>query len=142
MPAVGLGAMPCRKPSQHRKPTMTKRLFIPITMLSLACIFSCAPEAFALSQTGVASYYGPGLHGRKTASGERFNQNAMTAAHRSAPFGSMLKVTNIANGRSVLVRVNDRGPFVRGRVVDVSTVAARQLGMTGRGLAKVRVVRQ
>jgi rare lipoprotein A len=96
-------------------------------------------SAEAFRQTGAGSYYGPKFQGKKTASGERFNQNAMTAAHRSAPFGSRLRVTNIATGRSVIVRVNDRGPFIRGRIVDVSTIAARQLGMLGRGVAKVRV---
>jgi rare lipoprotein A len=96
-------------------------------------------SAHAFKQNGMASYYGPGMQGRKTASGERFNQAAFTAAHRTAPFGSRLQVTNTANGRSVIVRVNDRGPFIRGRVVDVSTVAARQLGIVGRGVARVRV---
>ncbi len=97
--------------------------------------------ATALSQTGIASYYGTKFHGRRTASGERFNNGAMTAAHRSAPFGSHLKVTNVANGRSVVVRVNDRGPFVRGRIVDLSQSAARQIGMKGRGLTRVRLAR-
>ena len=98
-------------------------------------------EASANGQTGIASFYGSKFQGRRTASGERFNNSAMTAAHRSAPFGSQLRVTNISNGRSVVVRVNDRGPFVRGRVVDVSGVAARQLGMQGSGLTRVRVQR-
>ncbi len=104
----------------------------------LASSFAASP-ALALNQQGIASYYGAKFHGRKTASGERFNNNAMTAAHRSAPFGSQIRVTNLANGRSVVVRVNDRGPWVRGRIVDVSGVAARQLGMTGSGLTRVRV---
>jgi rare lipoprotein A len=98
-----------------------------------------ATDALALNQQGIASYYGAKFQGRKTASGERFNNSAMTAAHRSAPFGSQIRVTNLSNGRSVVVRVNDRGPWVRGRIVDVSGVAARQLGMTGRGLTRVRV---
>ena len=121
---------------------MKTRLLLQTVLLTLGVMTAHTTETHAFSQTGIASYYGPGFHGRKTASGERFNQHAMTAAHRSAPFGSLLKVTNTVNGRSVVVRVNDRGPFVRGRVIDVSTVAARQLGMTGRGLAKVRVTRQ
>jgi rare lipoprotein A len=111
--------------------------------------FALAPLTFAMpltaaafTQTGVASYYGPELHGRRTASGERFNKEAMTAAHRTAPFGARLRVTNLTNGRSVVVRVNDRGPFVRGRIVDVSQGAARQIGMNGRGVARVRVERQ
>ncbi len=98
--------------------------------------------ASAFSQIGLASYYGPELHGRRTASGERFNQHGLTAAHRSAPFGSRLKVTNLLNGRSVVVRVNDRGPFIRGRVIDVSAGAARQIGFHGRGVTRVKVERQ
>jgi rare lipoprotein A len=93
------------------------------------------------SQSGMASFYGSKFQGRKTASGEKFNNGAMTAAHRTAPFGSRMKVTNVANGRSVVVRVNDRGPFVRGRVIDVSRAAANQLGFVGRGVTRVRVDR-
>ncbi len=88
---------------------------------------------------GLASWYGPGFNGRKTASGERFNQNAMTAAHRSLPFGTKVRVTNRNNGRSVVVRINDRGPFIRGRVIDVSAAAARSLGMVSSGVAPVTV---
>jgi len=95
----------------------------------------------AAAQSGVASYYASAHHGRRTASGERFNMHAMTAAHRSAPFGSRLRVTNLANGRSVVVRVNDRGPFVRGRIVDVSSGAANALGMKGAGTARVSLAR-
>jgi rare lipoprotein A len=115
------------------------------TVLAAAAIAAPAAmplPAAAFSQTGIASYYGPELHGRRTASGERFNQHGMTAAHRTAPFGSRLKVTNLLNGRSVMVRVNDRGPFVRGRVVDVSAGAARQIGFHGRGVTRVKVERQ
>lgn len=86
---------------------------------------------------GIASWYGPELHGRRTASGERFDRNGLTAAHRSHPFGTRLKVTNLANGRSVVVRVNDRGPFSRGRVVDISEAAARRIGLLERGTARV-----
>ena len=88
---------------------------------------------------GIASWYGPGFHGRKTASGERFNQNALTAAHRSLPFGTRVKVTNLNNGRSVVVRINDRGPFTRGRIVDLSSGAARIIGLKGSGTAPVRI---
>jgi rare lipoprotein A len=110
--------------------------------LALPLVSAITGPAAAFTQTGVASYYGPELHGRRTASGERFNKEALTAAHRTAPFGSRLKVTNLVNGRSVMVRVNDRGPFVRGRIVDVSQGAARQIGMQGRGVARVRIERQ
>lgn len=93
----------------------------------------------AQASSGVASYYGPGFAGKKTASGERFNPGALTAAHRSLPFGTRLKLTNLANGASVIVRVNDRGPFVHGRVLDVSHGAARVLGMTGTGTARLQI---
>lgn len=86
------------------------------------------------SFSGMASYYG-NESGSKTASGQRFNQNAMTAAHRSLPFGTRLKVTH--GSRSVVVTVNDRGPFIRGRVLDLSTGAARAIGLTGRGVGRV-----
>lgn len=85
---------------------------------------------------GVASFYG---HDSGTASGEKFDPNQLTAAHRTLPFGTRLRVTNLANGRSVTVRVNDRGPFVRGRTVDVSSSAAAALQMTERGVAKVKL---
>lgn len=83
--------------------------------------------------SGVASYYGPGFHGRRTANGERFNQWDMTAAHRTLPFGTRVRVVNPRNGRSVVVRINDRGPFHGGRVIDLSTGAARAIGMGGTG---------
>lgn len=92
-----------------------------------------------LSFQGIASFYGRGFAGRPTATGERFNPEAMTAAHRSLPFGTRVRVTNVRNGRSVVVRINDRGPFIRGRVIDLSTGAARTLGMIGSGLAPVRI---
>src|SRR5204863_10180018 len=85
---------------------------------------------------GLASYYGGGS---QTASGEKFNARALTAAHRTLPFGTRVRVTNVASGRSVTVRVNDRGPFVPGRVVDVSYSAAETLGMVGVGIAKVKL---
>ena len=85
---------------------------------------------------GVASFY---TEGTQTASGEKFDTHELTAAHRTLPFGTRLRVTNVASGRSVTVRVNDRGPFVPGRVVDVSYSAAETLGMVGRGIAKVKL---
>ncbi|WP_070884356.1 septal ring lytic transglycosylase RlpA family protein [Pseudomonas argentinensis] len=88
---------------------------------------------------GKASYYGKAHHGNRTASGERFNQNALTAAHRTLPFGTMVKVTNLNNDRSVVVRINDRGPFARGRIIDVSRKAAESLDMIRSGVVPVRV---
>lgn len=93
----------------------------------------------ASSFRGQASWYGPGFHGRLTANGERYNQNAMTAAHPSLKFGTRVKVTNLNNGRSVVVRINDRGPFVGGRVIDLSAAAARSLNMINSGVAPVEV---
>ena len=95
-------------------------------------------RAQARVQSGVASYYARSLHGNRTANGERYNHGAMTVAHRSLPFGTLLRVTSARSGRAVLVRVNDRGPFVRGRVLDLSGAAADRLRMKGRGTARVR----
>ncbi len=88
---------------------------------------------------GWASWYGPGFHGNLSASGERFNQYAMTAAHKTLPFGTKVRVTNLNNGSSVIVRINDRGPFTPGRVIDLSSAAARILGMIQSGVAPVKV---
>lgn len=90
-------------------------------------------------QTGVASYYGPGFHGRRTANGEKFNMHAMTAAHRTLPFGTKLKVTNTRNGQHTIVRVNDRGPYIGGRVIDLSVAAAKQIGSIQSGVANVKI---
>ena len=89
--------------------------------------------------TGIASYYGGKFHGKRTASGEIFNKNAMTAAHRNLPFGTKVKVTNLRNGRTVLVRVNDRGPHVRGRMIDLSQAAAKKIGLSHAGTARVKL---
>ncbi len=91
------------------------------------------------TELGFASYYARSLQGRRTASGARYDQRAMTCAHRTHAFGTLLRVTDVESGRSVLVRVTDRGPFAPGRVVDLSWAAARQLGILERGIAHVRV---
>lgn len=88
---------------------------------------------------GMASWYGPGFHGRRTANGERYNQYAMTAAHKTLAFGTRVRVTNLNNGRSVIVRINDRGPYIRSRVIDLSAAAARNIGMVNSGVAPVRL---
>jgi len=98
-----------------------------------------APDLTARTQVGMASYYGRKFHGRRTASGERFDMSEMTAAHPSLPFGTRVRVTNLTNGRSVVLRINDRGPFKRDRIIDVSRAAAKELAMIGPGTAKVRV---
>lgn len=96
-------------------------------------------ESFRHIADGEASYYGRELAGNRTANGERFNPYALTAAHRTLPMGTRLRVTNKANGKSVIVRINDRGPFARGRIIDVSLAAARQIQMVGAGKAMVRL---
>jgi rare lipoprotein A len=101
-----------------------------------------APTASAPSgqlQRGHAAYYAQRFHGRKTASGERFDVNKLTAAHRKLPFGTRVKVTNLKNGRSVVVRINDRGPYARGGLIDLSPAAARQLDMIKDGTVPVTV---
>jgi rare lipoprotein A len=90
-------------------------------------------------ETGIASWYGPKFHGNRTANGERFDQNAITAAHRTLPLPSMVQVTNLENGRALRIRVNDRGPYAHGRIIDLSRRAAQLLGFANRGTAKVRV---
>jgi len=91
-------------------------------------------------QTGVASWYGSQHHGKKTASGKIFNQYALTAAHPSLPFGSRVKVTNLANGREVVVTITDRGPFSHGRIIDLSLAAAQKLGIEGTARVRLAVV--
>lgn len=96
-------------------------------------------ENFDYSEVGVASWYGPGFHANQTANGERYDQNELTAAHRTLQMPSLVRVTNLDNGRSVVLRVNDRGPYSKGRIIDVSSRAADLLAFKGKGTAKVRV---
>jgi rare lipoprotein A len=112
------------------------------TVTALDESIEIAPKAEAVLEMigqGEASYYGNELAGHRTSSGERFNPNGLTAAHRTLPLGTKLRVTNVANGRSVIVRVNDRGPFVRSRLIDVSLGAAREIQMVRSGKAQVRL---
>lgn len=106
---------------------------------SAACARASRPAAVPGVEIGVASWYGPEYHGRPTSSGQIYDMNDLTAAHNSLPFGTWVMVTNLANDRSVVVRVNDRGPFVRGRTIDLSYAAARVLALVGPGTARVRV---
>ncbi|WP_456685814.1 septal ring lytic transglycosylase RlpA family protein [Bradyrhizobium sp. P5_C11_2] len=96
-------------------------------------------KAASGQQAGVASWYGPGFHGRKTANGERFDMNALTAAHRTLPLGTHVRVTNTRTGQSVVVRINDRGPYVGRRVIDLSKASAQAIGMSD--LATVSIAR-
>ncbi|MCX7909296.1 MAG: septal ring lytic transglycosylase RlpA family protein [Ignavibacteria bacterium] len=91
------------------------------------------------SEIGLASFYGEEFSGRKTASGELFNPNDYTAAHRILPFGTKVKVVNLENGKEIIVRINDRGPFVEGRIIDLSKASARALGFLNKGIARVKI---
>jgi rare lipoprotein A len=117
-----------------------------LKLLVLLLLTSCAapqmrPRAWEdlSGETGLASWYGVPYHGRRTSSGEVYNMYQLTAAHREIPLGSWVEVTNLTNARSLTVRINDRGPFVEGRIIDVSYAAASLLGMTGPGVVPVRV---
>lgn len=112
------------------------RIRISILLLLTCTLFACSRK---VTETGKASYYGQKFNGRKTASGERFRNSALTAAHKTLPFGTVVKVTNLRNGKSVKVRINDRGPFVAGRIVDLSASAARKIDLHREGVGKVKV---
>lgn len=114
-----------------------KRLHLSGIMVLLCASLAHGQAAFI--QEGTASYYGSNFHGKHTASGELFSKNKLTAAHPSLEFGTMVKVTNLANGKSVVVRINDRGPFSKNRIIDISEAAAKKIGMIGTGTAMVRV---
>ena len=110
---------------------------------ALTCLIIILNSQFSIlnsqSQVGKASFYSRKATGTRTANGERLHHDSLTCAHRSLPFGTMLRVTHLGNGRQVVVRVNDRGPYVRGRIVDLSRSAAQALGMLGEGVAEVIV---
>jgi len=111
-------------------------------LAATACVKKRPPAVSprgSFSQEGMASWYGKKFQGRKTASGERFNMYDLTAAHPTLPFGSMVKVTNLGNGKSVVVRINDRGPNTKGRIIDLSYAAAKKIDMIQAGTARVRI---
>ncbi|MEJ0076549.1 MAG: septal ring lytic transglycosylase RlpA family protein [Alphaproteobacteria bacterium] len=132
--ALSAQAAPQRRASvaHHRRVAAVSRGHTPLA----ATPDAARPPAPGDGSVGIASFY---KYEAKTASGEQFNPNALTAAHRTLPFGTRLRVTNVATGQSVTVRVNDRGPFIPGRVVDVSHSAAEALGMIDRGITKVKL---
>lgn len=120
----------------------SKQVLKTILLSASLAIGALAPAAVeAGSSCGTASFYGPGFHGNLTASGERFNSQAMTAAHRSLPFGSRVRVTNQANGRSVVIKINDDGPHYGNRIIDLSEGAFARIASTGQGLASVCISR-
>jgi len=97
-------------------------------------------EGRIVSETGKASFYGNEFDGKKTANGETFHQSQFTAAHKHLPFGTMVKVTNLVNNKSVIVRINDRGPYAAGRIIDLSKAAAKQIDMIAAGVVKVEIL--
>lgn len=112
---------------------MMKRLILFLLLLIMLCFPLLA------SEEGLASWYGGKFNGRKTASGEIFDTNKFTAAHKTLPFGTVVKVINLENNKSTIIRINDRGPFIKGRIIDLSRAAAAEIGMLGTGVARVRI---
>jgi rare lipoprotein A len=114
---------------------MKKKTYL--CLITIAVIFvACSPK---ITQTGKASYYADKFNGRKTASGEKFRNSKLTAAHKTLPFGTKVKVTNLSNGKSVKVKINDRGPFVAGRIIDLSKKAARKIDIFKVGVGDVKI---
>jgi rare lipoprotein A len=158
-PPLLFGLWPSSKATRFargRLLTKTKTAVVPVSRwrsvaatvaLTAVCIgcagtsrYGRAPgENGSFRQTGMASYYGAELHGHTTASGERYDMHALTAAHPSLPFDTRVRVTNLSNNRSVIVRINDRGPHTKRRIIDLSYAAAKQIGMTAQGTAEVRI---
>ncbi len=117
---------------------LTKTVAISLALLA-ALPALAQSESFGTLGSGMASYYGNELAGNRTASGEIFSPSRFTAAHRSLAFGTQVRVTNLSNGADVVVRVNDRGPFVKSRIIDLSYAAAKEIGLTRSGTAKVKL---
>ncbi|HVR98809.1 MAG TPA: septal ring lytic transglycosylase RlpA family protein [Thermoanaerobaculia bacterium] len=134
------------KPAQRRLPVwavpavlLATYMGVAITSPEPSSLSAALERAAGASLHGIASWYGPGFHGRPTASGEPFDMDDLTAAHPTLPLGSRAQVTNLDNGRTVVVRINDRGPFFGNRTIDLSRAAAREIGMLAAGSAKVEV---
>ena len=127
-------------------PSIPRRALLGLAVLGAFLAVACAtasvkaPQDWAsFRQEGEASWYGPDFHGKTTANGERYNMLGLTAAHKQLPFNTLVRVTNLANGRLATVRINDRGPFLKGRILDLSYGAARALGANGAGVIPVRI---
>jgi rare lipoprotein A len=128
--------------SFRRNPRIVAGLGLLLAALAGSCATAHRPPPTATparEEVGEASWYGPDFHGKITANGERYNMLGLTAAHRTLPFNTLLRVTNLANQRSIVVRVNDRGPFLKGRILDLSYAAARALGANRSGVIRVRI---
>ncbi len=120
----------------------TIAFFVCIALIATSChrkTVSSSADLVSGSETGMASYYAESYNGKRTANGEIYNSSEMTAAHKKLPFGTRVKVTNLSNGKTVKVRINDRGPFVSGRIIDLTRAAARKIDMIGPGVVKVKI---
>ena len=124
--------------TNSRSKPVIRRYFLAVALFLLLALEGCF--LFGSELRGIASYYGPGFHGRKTANGEIFDQYAMTAAHKTLPFNTRVVVRNLENDKMVVVRINDRGPFIWGRVIDLSYGAAQELDMVQSGIVDVQIV--
>jgi rare lipoprotein A len=118
---------------------MIKSQFLFVLLLAFVAISCHRKTVPSGSETGIASFYAESYNGKKTANGEIYNSSALTAAHKTLPFGTKVKVTNLSNGKSVKVRVNDRGPFVAGRIIDLTRKAAKKIDMINAGVVKVKI---
>lgn len=138
--ALVLAAAACSSSSRIPGPTGTPyRAYMVGQPYEISGRWYTPREDFDYDQTGVASWYGEDFHGRRTANGETYDMDALTAAHTTLPMPTIARVTNLENGRSVVVRINDRGPFVEDRIIDLSRAGARELGFERNGLTRVRV---
>jgi rare lipoprotein A len=133
VPTILVGALLLVGCVNHREP------IAPVEQPPPAPIAPAPPPAPVFEQTGKASWYGDWHHGKKTASGEKFDKNDLSAAHRTLPLGTEARVTNLENGKSVDVTINDRGPYKQGRVIDLSEAAAKELEIKDKGLAPVKI---
>ena len=131
----------CSRIAVNRETTELCASIFLLTVMLAGCgaIFGTGVPRRVRFQIGMASWYGPGYHGNTCASGEIYDMYKLTAAHRELPFGTYVRVTNLRNGKSVVVRINDRGPFKRGRIIDLSYAAARKIGMVREGSTRVRI---
>jgi len=122
---------------------MRSRLLAHVALATLVCAWGAAAEKSEgkkkIYQEGVACWYGKDFHGKKTANGERYDMYKLTAAHRTLPFGTIVEVTNLSNDKKVNVRINDRGPYTKGRIIDLSYAAAKEIGMVRSGIARVQL---
>jgi len=129
----------------NKIPRILQGFVIVVILFLVSCHHKTIPSVSDhqnCNQTGMASYYADKFNGRKTANGETFDESKLTAAHKTLPFGTIVKVTNLTNNKSVIVRVNDRGPFVAGRIIDLSKAAAKKINLIEAGVVKVSVICQ